>query len=672
MKEEQEAKIKLENIVNPSDTYLEVVGGLYERFYQYRNQRLGSMKQLQYHSFEDFLSKSRHLFWNSTLTKSDDLREIDLEFSLPFIRKEVIDFVGRLVALNIDPHLSGDELNQYSVRVLNAIYKKWRLKTNDKVEKFWHVLYGVVNGTVCNFIGWNDVERTQRFLTSYDPETGDYNIDEKDIKMWNDVVSEVVPLEEIYLEKIWERNIQKQNRTIRKQEMTWTDFRKEYGSYENAKYVYPGGRIAEDSLFFELLKGSGIVTTDNVQVFIEYDTYNDQKLIVANGIWLNPLKNNVIQPNPFLHKMQPYTWSQMFQPIDEKFAYGLSLPFMEKDPHKLLNTSYTIMVENSLRATDAPFLTSDIEAPELIFGQKKVIPVTDVNAFKQIEVKEPSNQYFTMMNSLNEIMTSQSQGGAAQLIPSRQPKSAREILALENMRQQTMSSSLLMYYNMVYQEVMLVLKTAIQFYPAGKYDGAEIMRTVSVPNFPLAGGGIGQLEVRIVKEPHQALTLHFESIDKSIMNGKTTEIIEINAETLQNLEWYIDKIALDPEKTPAAERAEFFEQVLQPMTQIFMPMGLADPAKVFKRFLDKFGEHPADYANDQILPQIMSNRGRSKYKQQQQPLGGPAMGMMGGQEEGGFPGRQGQGQMTGAINQSMTGTKFGGQSSGGFEEFMQS
>jgi len=654
----EEQKVRPESLVNPSDTYLEVVGGLYEDFYKFRNYRLGTIRQLQYHSFEDFLKKSRELFWNSTLTNSEDLRELGLEFSLPFIRKEVIDFVGRLVALNIAPHLSGDELNQYSVKVLDSIYKKWRLKSSDKVEKFWQTLYGVVNGTVCNFVGWNGNKSTKRYLSLYDPETGEYQIDKKEMKMWNDVYSEIVPIEEIYLEKIWERNIQKQGKTIRKQEMTLGDFKKEFGMYPDAKYVTEGNRIAEDSLFFELLGGTGILTTDKVQVFTKYDTNKDEKVIVSNGIWLNRMKRDVTQPNPFDHKMQPYTWSQMFQPIDEKFAYGLSLPFMEKDPHKLLNTSYTFLVESELRAIDPPYLSSDIESPDLIFGQKKVIPVSDVDAYKQIEVKEPSNQFFTMMNSLSDTMTAQAQGGSAQIVPSRQPKAAREILAIENMKQQTMSSSLLMYYNLVYQEVMLILKTALQFYSAGKYDGKEIIRTITVPTTPLTGGGIGRLEVRIKKEPSDALNLMFESIDKSIANGKTTEIIEISPEILNNLEWFIDSINLEPEKTPAIEKAEFFEQVLMPMMNLFIPAGVADVSKTFMRFLEKNGEHASDYASDEILPQLLSQRGRNKY---QVPT-----------EGAGFTGRQNMGANVGNTNQSTTGMRFGSRSNGGFgQEFEQ-
>lgn len=930
---ENEDKVKPETLVNPSPKYLEVVAGVYEDFYNFRNQRNGVHRQLQYHTLEDFLKKSRELFWNSTLTSSKDLEELGLEFALPFVRKEVIDFVGRLVALNINPKISGEELNQYSVRVLQSMYKKWRMKSNDKVEKFWQILYGVVNGTVCCYIGWDGGETTKRFLTSYDEETGDYKIDEKDIAMWNDVVKEIVPLEEIYLEKIWERNIQKQNKIIRKQEMILSDFKKEYGKHKDAEFVFPGDRIAEDSLFYQLLEGAGITTTDKIQVFTEFCIgHEDKKIIVANGIWLNRLKGDVVQPNPFTHKMQPYTWAQMFQPVDEKFAYGLSLPFMQKDPHKLLNTSFcvtpdtkiltndlrwvtaeslkigdklvgfeeygrktgkngrgstkerriqpaevvktgrmkapvyqvnledgtqlkctgnhrwltwthnggsivwkrtdemkreledktwrgvghkifmpkpfdvieqdnsyesgyigglfdgeghlsspqcdsekgttrgmqltfiqnkgkvlekgiellkdkgfkftvngrkhdncqtvlisggkreimralmsfrperlikkweeknikhaslrseikvkvesvaylgemeiitlesstktyiaegfcahnTLMMEAELRAIDRPYLSSDIEAPSIVFGEKRVIPVTDVNAYKPIEVVEPSGQFFTMMNSLSETMTSQAQGGSAQLIPSRQPKSAREILAVENMKQQMMSSSLLMYYDLVYQEIMLVLKTALQFYSTGKYDGKDIMRTFTVSDFPLGNGGVGQLDVRIVKKPGMALDLYFESVNKSIENGRATEIIELTPEVLQSLSFFIDKISLEPEKSDELERTMFYEQILKPMLEVFIPAGVADINKVFLRYLEKAGEHPADYASNQVLPQLLNQQGRGAYTN---AMSGQGIGLQETQ----------RGTATGDQMQALQGMMRGGESMGGFGDLM--
>lgn len=643
-------KVRPEDTYKPSDKTIKTIAGAYEDFYRFRSQRGGAVRQLKYLSFEDYLKQSRDLFWNSATTESDDLRELGLDFSMPFIRKEVLDFTGRVVSMNIAPKITGDGLTGYGVKVLHAMYKKWSLNNKESVEKFWQLLYGVVNGTVCIYYGWNGDEKIRRYLREYDPMNGKYRIEEKKSRLINDVISEIVPLEEIYLSKIWQRNIQKQGKTIRKQDMDLSEFKREFGSYERAGLVQPGNMIAEDSLFFQLLGGSGVLTTDKIQVMKEMDTDADEYKIIANGIWLNPVGVDTVAPNPFHHKMQPYGWTIM-EPIDEKFAYGLSTPFKLKEPDKLLQTSYTMLMERELRTIDPPILTSDFEAPALIFGQKRVIPVNDVNAYKELNLQPAGNDFFTMQNSLQGMMSSFAQGGFSQIAPSRQPKSAREVIAMENLKVQSLGNTLVMYYDLIYQEIFLVLKTALQFYQNGKYANQKenLIRTITVPDFSLSLGGVGTMEVRIVREPQNALKLYFEAVNKGIENGKTTEIIEIPVEILQHLDFFIDDISLDPKQSSEIERSLFMEQVVTPIANIFLPAGVKiDMNKVFLRSLEKAGEHPQDYFADAEMPNIMTMWGNGATSTPKPITPAPT------------------GMQTGNVMQSMRGTAFGGQSNGGF------
>lgn len=647
-------KIKPEDLIKPSDKYRKVIGEQFSDFHQYRGQRSGAILQFQGKNFDDMLKISRELFWTSMITPSADLRALDLDFALPFVRKEVMEYVARITSMNIDPKMSGDGMGIYGVNVLQSMYKKWRLKSNDKVEKFWEVLYGVVNGTQCSYIGFDGAERAQRYLTKFDSTKGLYTIEEKQMKPWNDVFKEIVPIEEIYLKKIWERNIQKQGRTIRKREMEFSDFRKEFpiAKYPDAAYVVPGSRIDADSIFYQLLGSAGLLNNNKVQVLTSIDTDTDMLIESASGIWLNRLGEDEIMPIPFAHKMQPYTWT-INEAIDEKFAYGLPMPFKLKDPHKILNTSYTMMVETELRSIDRPFLTSDFEAPEIIFGDKKVIPVNDVAAYKQVEIAPTSPSFMNMQNSLQGMMSSFGQGGMSQVAPSKQPKAAREIIAVENLKQQALGNALTMYYDTIRQELELILKTMLQFYDTGKYSGEDenILRTITVPDFPMSQGGVGTMEVRIVKNPKEALALHFESVRKSIENGKTTEIIEVPYQVLNDLMgFYIDDIKLSPELSDELEKASWNDNVLQPLLSIFVPAGIADIGKVFVRMLEKNGEHPADYVATGKLPQLMAGWGNSRFS-----LAAPAQGAP-------------QPAQAGNFSQSTRGTIFGSQSNGGISE----
>lgn len=651
-------KISLENIRTPSDLELDTVSKVISDFYKFRNLRSGAITQFQNHSLEGYLSKSRELFWNSLKTPSQDLSELNLDLSIGFVRKEVMDFIPRLVGQNFTPRLTGEGLDIFGVKVLQAIYNKWRFKSNDKVEKFWQVLYGQVNGTVPIFVGYNDSHLTRRYLKSYDKETGVADIVEKDEAYWGDVWTEIVPLEDIYLKKTWERNIQKQGRIIWKTEMDWKDFQSEFDTFDNAEYVYPGNQIAEDSLYFRLLDGMGVVASDKVQLLKCYDTIKDEYIAIANGVWLNPVgkgRNQQKSPMPFDHKMMPFVWG-ITEPVDEKWAYGLSLPFKLKDPHKILNTSVTMMLEREFRAIDPPILTSDFEAPKLIFGQHKTIPVNDVNSYKEMNISEPSPQFYNMMSTMQGFMTSQAQGDQVNAAPSRQPKSAKEVMAVEALRQQALANALTMYYDVIRQETMLVLKTALQFYPIDKYrkEDQRIVRSITLPDSALTTGGVGTLEVRLVNKKQDDMTTFFESVDKSIKNGRTTEIIEAPVELLQNLEFEITNIELEPEKSDDIKKASFFEQVITPMLNIYVPAGVADIGKVYLRHLEKMGEHPADFSSDKILPSLMASWGG-------QPTPGGAQ-QPGQQGQPNQPGAQANnGPQTGAMQQSVTGTRFGSQ-----------
>ena len=642
-------KIRLEDIRGEiSEQELEVVNNTYYDFIKFRSMREGTIQQFQGNSAETYWKKSRELFWNSMNTPSEDLRELGLEFSIPYIRKELMDFMGRLAPQNYKPRLNGEGLDVYGIKILQGMFDKWRFHSNDKVEKFFDLLYGQVNGTLCKFVGYNDSKLTYRYLSSYTSET-EFEIKEKDTPYWDDVWTEIVAIEDIYLPKLWERNIQKQGRLIWKNEMDWKDFKNEFKTFDNAEFVYPGNQFAENSLYYTLLSGAQITSSDRVQVIKEWNIFKDEYTVVANGVWLNPVgkgEKQAIAPNPFNHKMLPFTWSQA-ESIDEKFAYGLSLPFKIKDPHKLRNMSLTLMVEREFREIDPPLITSDFEAPKLIYGQHKVIPVNDINSYKELNLQPASPQFSNMMNMLEGEMSSLAQGGQGIQGVSKQPKSAREQMMIQQMQQQALGNALLMYYDLIRQETILVLKTALQFYPLKKYkkQKGNILRTLTLPNYPLTQGGSGTVEIRFTKKKGNDFALWLESINKGLANGNQHEIIEAPVDFIENLEFEITSIDIEPEQSNELKKAAFFEQVITPMLETYVQMGIADPGKVFLRHLEVLGEHPADYVATQKLPDIMQSWSDAENVNITPPPAKPAA----------------QGATTGALNQSTTGIANGPQ-----------
>ena len=653
-------KIMMENLRVPTEMEVEEGGKIYADFYKWRNSRSGSMIQFQREDFETVLKKSRELFWNALKTPSDDLREMGLEFSLPYVRNEVLNFVGRLTSQNYTGRFNGDGLDVFGIKVLQGIYDKWCFKNNEKVEKFWEILYGVVNGTSCRFIGYNDGKITRRYLKSYDQKSGAYNIDEKEEAYWDDVWAEQVPIEDVYLPKIYERNFQRQGRMIWKTDMDYKDFQREFRTYDNAEYVYPGNQIAEDSLYYRLLSGSGIMAGNRVQLLKKYDWHSDKYLIYANAVLLNPVgkgRKQVTAPMPWDHKMGPFTWG-ILAPLDEKLAYGMPLPFLIKEPDRILNVSNVMLLEHELRNVSPAILSSDFDAPKLIYGRHDVIPVNDVDSYKELKLSEPSQAFFTMMGGIKGSMSDTAQGGTSPISPSKQPKSAREVLQLDSLKQSAMGITLTMYYDILRQQMLLVTKTALQFYPVGKYakERTKVLRALKVPNMSLSNGGVGDLQIRIVPKrgkdfDHQKKNeeLFFEAIEASMVNGKMTEILEAPVDFIQNLEFEITSIDLEPAQTDEMKKTIWNEGLKQTLLNVYVPAGIVDIGKVFLRDMEKNGEHPSDFANEKILSQLMSVWDRQQTFEMPPPEA-PAPG-----------GQAGNGQATGALQQMNTGVKFGAQ-----------
>lgn len=659
---DKDGKYRLELMRVPSEFELTTIGEEYNDFYKWRNFRTGMLTQFQKYDFETVLTMSRELFWNAATTPSEDLRNLGLEFSLPYVRNETLQFVSKIVSQNFKGRMNGNGLDIYGVKVLQGMWDKWRFKSNDKVEKFWEVLYGVVNGTVCNFIGYNNGKLTRRYLESYDKKSGAYNIREKEEPYWNDVWSELVPIEDMYLPKIYERDFQKQGRVKWKTEMDWNQFKSEFKSYDNAEYVYPGNMIAEDSLYYRLLSGTGVMVTDKIQILKGYDWVTDSYKITANGVLLNPVgkgRHQTSSPMPWKHKMGPFSWG-IFAPLDEKLAYGLPLPFLIKEPHKLMNVGNVMLWEHELRNVSPAILSSDFDAPKIIYGRHDVIPVNDVASYKEFKLTDPSTAFFNTLGQMQSYMSTTAQGGQAPALPSRQPKSARESLQMQQLAQQAQGITLILYYNILRQQMLLVLKTALQFYPVEKYakENRAILRTINVPNMSLTSGGVGNMEIRVVKargkdfdHKQHNLELFFEALQKSMLNGKMTEIIEAPEDVIQNLEFEITDIDMEPEQTDEMRKQTFVEQVLTPMFNVYIPAGLADPAKVMLRHLEKLGESPMDFVSEKVLAQVMSTWGDQNSFKMPPPTTGSATNPAGPQA--------GNGQQTGNVAQINTGTKFG-------------
>jgi len=210
----------------------------------------------------------------------------------------------------------------------------------------------------------------------------------------------------------------------------------------------------------------------------------------------------------------------------------------------------------------------------------------------------------------------------------------------------------MMYYDILRQRILLVVKTALQFYGLDKYEESDkdAYRTLIINDVPLSLGGIGDMKIRIVKNKKSDIELFLEGIKETATNGKKTEVVEVPVEFLQGgLECVITDIKLEPENQSDLDKQSYMTNIVQPMLSAYVPAGLADPAKVMMRHMEKFGEAISDFATENVLEAMAGN------KQMQLP---PNM------TGGGPTGQANASPFQGNMAQSVTGTRFGAQQAG--------
>jgi len=602
---ENQNKIKPETLFRPSKKELDLISKIYQKYVRWATVINSPLDQFRGLTLENYLKLSRQLFWSKTSLRtilSEDIFRAEFDLFLPEIRNNVLDIVSYLVSLRVKPsfNITFKKLQEmYQSKVLEAIYTNWRNVSTDKIEKFWDFLYILINGSLIKYVGWEETDKERLYFI---PSKG--KLKPKKQKYYKgEVVSQRVPLENVYIPKIWEPDIKKQGELIVIDRITEAEFKEQYGHYEKSRYVYPGAMLHTESLYFKLLPS--VTTTDLVEIVKYYSVLQDQFVILANGIWLNPLnREEDVFPLPYNHKELPFV-KTIFEPIDDKFFYGLSLPFKLKSPQEIYNVMTQLLILREMKEISPPILTSDFEKPKLRFGPSEVIPVGDITAYKEMSIAPASGSFFSALTMIKGTL--QPQAPVAPII-GRQPRSATEKQLEAYRRTQFYNNYVLMIWNLFYQEVILVIKTALQFYPVKKIKKTlptgiekDIYRLIQIENATLPQGGIGNLEVRIVEEPSYWQELSLEVLTRSKISRKALDIIEITPEELQDLDFVITNIQMETENPPVLEQALFKEKVAF-ITQLFG--GMLSPEKAALRTFEVLRESPADWLRDDVLTRL--------------------------------------------------------------------
>lgn len=162
----------------------------------------------------------------------------------------------------------------------------------------------------------------------------------------------VVPVDQLYIQNIYEPDIQKQGFLIWRKVYAYSEAQVKYAEYENFKYVRPGVQTIYDDAnrnFYYVYDPN--MRQENVEEIIYWNKNLDLKLIMVNGVLLTEHDN----PNPRNDKLYPFD-KFGYELINSKFFYYKSLSFKLQHDAEIVNTLYQMVIDGTYLSIFKPMI----------------------------------------------------------------------------------------------------------------------------------------------------------------------------------------------------------------------------------------------------------------------------------------------------------------------------
>ncbi len=218
-------------------------------------------------------------------------------------------------------------------------------------------------------------------------------------------MDEVVPTTQLYIQNIYEPDIQKQGFIIWRKVYSFSEAQIKYnGVYENFKYVRPGVQTIYDDAnrqFYYVYDPN--MRQEDVEEIMYWNKNLDLKIIMVNGVMLTEHDN----PNPRMDKMYPFD-KFFYEPINNRFFYGKSLAFKLQHDSEIVNTLYQMVIDGTYLSIFKPMvnvggeiIASDVIVPGVVTTLSD--PNSDLRAINVgSDLKAGLETLSVVENSINE------------------------------------------------------------------------------------------------------------------------------------------------------------------------------------------------------------------------------------------------------------------------------
>lgn len=361
----EEKTEEFDNLYVPNDKEMEVLNSTFLKFRRTADKRNRAYNYFDGLNIIEYIEDSVHRF-TTNIDSREDIEDWQARVHDQITRNKVLAILGKIVSVlpiaKIKTRGSGDPRKG---EVLSAMYE-FAEDADDYEELMVNFLLEViVKGTGIGYEGHEQKTNTYRDVSGFGD---DIKVTTRD-EVQNKLFGGIVPLEEFYPQSIGMRTINKDMvycywRNV----IPFQQFRDQWATFDRVGLVQPRKTFLQSEkipYFVDYI--SDDVPDGSVELIRYYNKDTDEYVIIANGIWLNPLvlkgDNWEVSPLPFNHKELPF-WDIKFDVFGTDFFYGKSLPDRLKSMQDVLNVLTNMLLDQSFLTIFKPILTSGTDSIE--------------------------------------------------------------------------------------------------------------------------------------------------------------------------------------------------------------------------------------------------------------------------------------------------------------------
>lgn len=553
--------------------------------------------------------------FTTNVDEREDIEDWQSRTHQPFTRNKLLAILGRVIdMLPVAEIVGRGDTNALKGDVVNTLYE-YSEDVDDSDEFFVMAIQdALTKGTFVGYEGVETTERKRRIVEHFKNED-EFTVREQTIKT-RKLKSYLVPLEEFYPSSMGTRKIQDMPFCFWRKEMRYETFCKEYSGY--AKYEYVEGfssatrAEAVDRPFFVDWTTPNI-GEGNVEVMKYYNQDTDEFVIIANGIWLNPMTGDIVSPLPFNHKKLPF-FSFSYDTFGSDFFIGKSFPDRIGVLQDSINVLNNMLFDQTLLTTFAPILVAgvdDIEDDFLRPGRRITIDTQGLpinQAYQKLEMGTPGGWHQFILNYTKGVLeessidqVSQGAAGVGGRTTATEIRSAAAgVVSLLGLfgrfvkfgvrdRANLRVPNLLQVYLDPSSSVTDHILT-----PEQKKSG--VINSFTVDSSALTPGKRGTKIVDVYQNPNQMPTkkqIDAQALVDTAFSGKDVVRHAITPEYLDNFLFDV-KIIPNPksEMTRDVDRALEI-QFQQTLVGIYGPFGILNMTELATELVEKFGKDPS-------------------------------------------------------------------------------